>query len=210
MERCLSAVDGPPALTEWPPILLERLISRYSEPHRRYHTWTHVLACLEARGRLTTAKLPEVDLALLFHDAICEPLARDNESRSAELLVEEGRRAWIEESILQRAKVLVEATAHAASRRIDSEEACIVLDADLSILGAEPSRVAEYEGQVREEFACIGQGSYVAGRVEVLRSFLGRPSIYLTERGRRLWESNARRNLEQSVERLSGTRCASG
>ena len=132
-------------------------------------------------------------------------------SRAAlSLLVEEGRRAWIEESVWQRAKVSVEATAHAATLRIDSEEACIVLDADLSILGEEPSRFAEYERQVREEFACIDPGSYAAGRIEVLRSFLARPSIYLTEPGRRLWESNARRNLEQSVNLLSVAGCARG
>jgi predicted metal-dependent HD superfamily phosphohydrolase len=209
MDRCLPADIARPALTEWPPTLLERLVRRYSEPHRRYHTWAHVLECLDARRRITTAAIPEVDLALLFHDAVYEPLASDNESRSAELLVEEGRRAWIEESVFQRTKPLVHATAHAVAE-VDSEEACIVLDADLSILGAAPSRFAEYERQVREEFARVGQASYAAGRSAVLCSFLERPSIYLTQRGRQLWESNARRNLERSVECLSALRFGHG
>jgi predicted metal-dependent HD superfamily phosphohydrolase len=55
----------------------------------------------------------------------------------------------------------------------------------------------------REEFARVDRSTYVAGRSAVLRSFLERPSIYLTHRGRLLWESKARRNLERSVNRLS-------
>jgi predicted metal-dependent HD superfamily phosphohydrolase len=203
MTQCLAATVAQSPLTPWPPTLVERLVRRYSEPHRRYHTWAHVLGCLEARRRITTAAMPDVDLALLFHDAVYEPLARDNESRSAELLVEEGRRAWIEESVLQRARPLVEATAHAAAAEVDSEEACIVLDADLSILGAEPSAFGEYERQVREEFHFVDARGYAAGRSAILRSFLERPSIFLTRRGHRLWESNARRNLERSLERLA-------
>jgi predicted metal-dependent HD superfamily phosphohydrolase len=210
MDRSFSIDVARTQPTEWPPTLLQRLVRRYSEPHRRYHTWAHVLDCLEARRRITTAAIPEVDLALLFHDAVYEPLAGDNEARSAELLVEEGRRAWMEEGVLQRARPLVHATAHAVATEVDSEEACIVLDADLSILGADPSRFDEYERLVREEFGRVDQASYVAGRSAVLCSFLERPSIYLTHRGRRLWESNARRNLEHSVERLSTQRCGHG
>jgi predicted metal-dependent HD superfamily phosphohydrolase len=190
---------------EWPATMLERLSHRYAEAHRHYHTWTHVLACLEGRRRLTTATLPDVDLALLFHDAIYEPLARDNESRSAELLLEEGRRAWIDERTLQRAKTLVEATAHHAAALVDSEEACIVIDADLSILGAEPSAFDRYERAVREEFARVDDSMYVAGRMALLRAFLERPSIYLTRRAHRLWESDARRNLERSIAKLSSS-----
>jgi predicted metal-dependent HD superfamily phosphohydrolase len=119
--------------------MLERVLRRYAEPHRRYHTWAHVRACLEARHLLTEASLPEVDLALVFHDAIYEHLATDNEERSARLLLEEGRRAWLHESLLQRAQILVRATAHGVGHAIDTEEACIVVDADLSILGSDPS-----------------------------------------------------------------------
>jgi predicted metal-dependent HD superfamily phosphohydrolase len=130
---------------ECPASLLEHVFARYAEPHRRYHTWTHILACLEARQQITEAALPEVDLALLFHDAIYDPLANDNEVRSARLLVEEGRRAWIDERLLQRAQVLVAATKHGGPSVAETEEACIVADADLSILGSEWATFAEYE-----------------------------------------------------------------
>jgi predicted metal-dependent HD superfamily phosphohydrolase len=190
-------------------LLVARLLPRYAEPHRHYHTWSHVLACLEARRAIAGAALPEVDLALLFHDAVYEPLAHENEARSAELLVEEGRRAWLDEHLVQRARPLVLATKHGAGDEVDSEEACIVIDADLSILGADRATFARYEEAVRKEFAMVDDAAYVAGRTAVLRTFLERPSIYLTHRARRLWEASARQNLEESLAALRAARFTS-
>jgi predicted metal-dependent HD superfamily phosphohydrolase len=185
-----------------PPGLLERLRVRYEEPHRAYHTWEHVLACLDARRRITDTDLPEVDLALLFHDAVYEPLAGDNEARSGLLLIEEGRRAWMNERLLRRAQLLIDATQHGPANEVDSEEACIVVDADLSILGSEPGAFARYEEQVRREYAMVAEAAYVVGRAGVLEGFLSRPTIYATRRGQRLWERRARSNLEASLVRL--------
>lgn len=185
--------------------LLERLRFRYAEPHRRYHTWEHVLACFDALACITTARLPEVELALLFHDAVYEPLSPDNERRSAELLVEEGRRFWMDEGLLQRASRLVLATRHDERGRAeeagaaDAPEACIVLDADLSILGAEPATFDAYEREVREEFACVDDACWAVGRRRVLASFLERAAIYSTRRGVKLWEARARQNIERSL-----------
>ncbi len=144
---------------EVPSSLLDRLRARYDEPHRRYHTWEHVLACLGARARLTDAALPEVDLALLFHDAVYEPFATDNEARSAELLLDEGRRAWLDDRLLQRAQALVLATAHAQPHE-DSPEACLVVDADLSILGADRETFDAYERAVRGEYGAIDDATF--------------------------------------------------
>jgi len=84
----------------------------------------------------------------------------------------------------------------------DSEEACIVIDADLSILGADADAFASYEAQVREEYACVDEATYAEARTRVLLSFLNREAIYATCVGRRLWEARARRNLEGSLGRL--------
>ena len=185
-----------------PASLLEHVSARYAEPHRRYHTWRHVLACLDARAQITDAALPEVDLALLFHDAIYDPFASDNEVQSAHLLVEEGRRAWLNERLLQRARVLVVATAHGSDSVADTEEACVVVDADLSILGSNRADFEEYELLVRQEFASLDDATYAAGRGRVVQTFLERPAIYATRRGQRLWEARARGNLEWSLARL--------
>ncbi len=186
-------------------MMLERLKVRYAEPHRRYHTWSHVLACLEAKARITRADVPDVDLALLFHDAIYEPFAEDNEERSAELLLEEGRREWLHDEMLRRASSLVLATKHFARAHAEpeSEEACIVVDADLSILGASPDAFDEYERLVRQEYATVDDRAYAAGRGRLLRAMLDRASIFATRRGRWLWESSARANIERSLSNLA-------
>jgi predicted metal-dependent HD superfamily phosphohydrolase len=202
MDAPLTADLARPLLPDFSGNLVERVSARYAEPHRRYHTWAHVLACLEARDSITRAALPEVDLALLFHDAIYDPLAKDNEARSARLLVEEGRRAWLDERLLQRAHALVLATKHDDGSDADSEEACIVVDADLSILGSAEATFEEYERNVRQEYAGIDDASYAAGRSAVLRALLERPTLYATRRGQRLWEARARLNLERSVARI--------
>src|SRR4030095_7297706 len=65
----------------------DRLIGRYSEPHRAYHTVQHLEECFrEFEGAFGLAESPgAVDLALFFHDAIYDTHARDNEEKSAEL-----------------------------------------------------------------------------------------------------------------------------
>ena len=64
----------------------ERLRGAYAEPHRYYHTFKHIAACLEeldaARG--LAAVFHEVEIALWFHDAVYAPTSTDNERRSAE------------------------------------------------------------------------------------------------------------------------------
>jgi predicted metal-dependent HD superfamily phosphohydrolase len=185
-----------------PVSLIDRLVARYAEPHRKYHTWSHILACFDAKAQLTGVAAPEIDLALLFHDAIYDPTRHDNEERSAELLTDEGRRAWIDERILERAAPLVLATKHAGA--VDSPEACLVVDADLSILGAQGATFDEYERDVREEYASVDEAAWSAGRTAVLREFVARPSIFQTPSARRLWEERARQNLARSLARLEG------
>ncbi len=179
-----------------PTAILERLRARYSEPHRRYHTWAHVEACLAARERIAPNAAPEVDLALYFHDAIHDPRADDNEERSAVLMYEED----LDEALVERAVPLVLATKHAESP--DSENARIVVDADLSILGADPATFDAYERAVREEYAFVDDAAFAAGRARVLRAFLDRDTIYGTTAARELWESAARANLERSLRSL--------
>lgn len=177
---------------------IERLRARYAEPHRRYHTWTHVEACLAARERIARGAPPEVDLALLFHDAIYDPRAHDNEERSAALMIEECK--GLDESLVQRAVPLVLATKHAASP--SSEAARIVVDADLSILGADAATFDAYERDVRAEYAFVDDATFATGRAHVLRAFLDRDAIYETASARALWEAAARANLERSLRSL--------
>ena len=59
----------------------DKLVAAYSAKGRFYHDRGHVEACLRhletCRGQV--APLPEVELALWFHDAVFQPLSSGNE-----------------------------------------------------------------------------------------------------------------------------------
>jgi predicted metal-dependent HD superfamily phosphohydrolase len=70
--------------------LLNRIADLHSGPDRGYHGWSHPLALLalwdEVQDRLDDPLA--VRCAILLHDAIYEPRAGDNETRSAALATE--------------------------------------------------------------------------------------------------------------------------
>lgn len=181
--------------------LFGRLVDRYREPHRRYHTLQHLIECIEhlepARG---LAERPgEVEAALWFHDAIYEPGLDDNEMRSAEWAREELESAGVSLDACLRVHALVLATRHDAPP--DTADESLLADVDLAILGAEPARFDEYERQVREEHRAVADDAFHAARSALLATFLQREGLYRTSRFRRSHEAQARANLRRSIGR---------
>src|SRR5512141_247627 len=70
---------------------VDALLVRYAEPHRAYHTSTHIMFVLrhlhDIAGAQASARppSPEVVAAGLYHDAIYDPRVDTNEVLSAEL-----------------------------------------------------------------------------------------------------------------------------
>ena len=181
--------------SEVPRGLFNQLVAAYSERHRHYHTLQHLRECLghfEAASSL--ARRPaEVEIALWFHDAAYDPKARDNEERSADWAARSLLAADCDAAVAERVRALVLATdGHAAS---DDPDTQLLLDVDLSILGAAPARFAEYERQVRAEYAHVPEAEFRTRRAQVLGSFLKRPRIYLTDAFHDALEQRARQNI---------------
>lgn len=182
--------------------VMNQLVAAHGEPHRHYHTLQHLRECLahfDAAAAL--ARHPaEVELAIWFHDAVYDPRRRDNEERSA---------GWARDSVLaagcpgetaQRVHALVLATQqHVAPP--ENPDAALLLDIDLAILGAAAARFAEYERQVRAEYAHVDDEAFRAGRRRVLSQFLERPRIYITAVFHDALEARARSNLEAALGR---------
>ncbi|MEJ8839081.1 HD domain-containing protein [Ramlibacter sp. AN1133] len=184
--------------------LYNQLVAAYSEPHRHYHTLQHLRACLaHLDAAASLAQHPaEVELALWFHDAVYDPRCADNEERSAEWAWRSILAAGCGEDVAQRVQGLVLATkGHTAG---DDPDARLLLDIDLAILGAAPARFDEYEGQIRAEYAHLGEPQFRTGRARVLSSFLARPRIYLTSAFHDALEHRARENIGRSLEALQG------
>ena len=168
-----------------PPEVLER----YSEPHRRYHTVRHLGAVLGALHRWLGPELPESLLsAALWHDAVYDPRAHDNEEQSAALVTGD-----------ERAVSLILATKKHEPLG-SGEDMRWLLDADLWILGAAPRTYRRYAKLIREEYAHVPDDAYRTGRAAVLERFLQRPRLYFGSFPKR--EAQARANLQAELSRL--------
>ncbi|MGJ7603132.1 HD domain-containing protein [Variovorax sp. LT1R20] len=172
---------------------------RYAEPQRHYHTMQHLGECLAwfEREKSLAERPGEVALALWFHDAIYDVHAHDNEARSADWAREAMRAAGASEEAAERIHALVMATRHDAVP--EGRDAELLIDIDLSILGAEPARFAEYERQVHAEYAFVPDEVRLPRRRAILQRFLDRGAIYATPRMHALLEARARTNLQHSI-----------
>ena len=186
-----------------PEELFHELVARYSEPHRFYHTLQHLRECFSvlAPASHLAKRLPEVQLALWFHDAIYDTRAHDNEEQSAhwaeQSLIVEG----VESEVPMEVRKLVLATKHDAVP--EEEDAKLIVDVDLSILGAAEPRFAEYEGQIRQEYGWVAEDVFRQRRANILASLLKRSSIYSTAWFASQLEEQARKNLLRSLKELT-------
>ena len=119
------------------------LDGRYREPGRFYHTWEHVIDCLgklDATRSLCDSPLA-VELALWFHDAVCNPRADDNEARSAQLALDMAAAMGIDHAFADLSARLILSTAHGSRSSWEDDgdrDAALVQDIDLAILGSAP------------------------------------------------------------------------
>ncbi len=182
--------------------LMQRLIFAYEEPQRKYHTIQHLSECLALLGNnLDLAVEPaEVEISLWFHDARYNVTASDNEAQSADWAELELRQAGVASERIGRVKEHILATRH--STLPQGQDQMLLVDIDLSILGAPRGRFDEYEAQVRAEYGWVPGFLFRRKRREVLTDFLARNPIYNTVRLRDALESQARENLVYSLQQL--------
>lgn len=179
--------------------LQARLLACYAEPQRHYHSLQHLRECLEAlETSLHLAQQPaEVELALWFHDAVYALQRSDNEQKSADWARDALLAAALPPVLCQRVHDLVMATRHSAAPEATDEQ--LLVDIDLGILAAPATRFAEYERQIRAEYAFVPGWIFRRKRRAVLQSFLDRSHIYSTPHFFALHEAAARINLEAAV-----------
>jgi predicted metal-dependent HD superfamily phosphohydrolase len=174
----------------------------YKEPHRRYHTDRHIQECLA----VVEAHIPFVQnidaivLALFFHDIVHDPMAMDNEEKSALRLYDMAPRLKMPSATVKLAMEAILATNHKPMDAVVGVTA-YVRDADLAIfgMGNEEYYDANYAWPVREEYAKVPDKVYKAKRAELLQGFLDRPSIYGTKVFYDVFEKPARKHLEREI-----------
>jgi predicted metal-dependent HD superfamily phosphohydrolase len=184
-----------------PDSLRDTLLQHYREPQRHYHTVQHLAECLQGFECVQDqAQYPaELELALWFHDAIYDVHAHDNEFASASWAVRELEKFGVTAEQSQRIHDLIMATLHTAVPT--TPDAQLLVDIDLSILGAEPSRFAEYETQIRREYSYVPAFVFKFKRRELLKKFLKRSQIYTSAYFYLSREQQARQNLGEAIKK---------
>jgi len=183
----------------------DELIARYSEPHRRYHTVTHIEDCLAQVAASTDMDVNQrtlMDVAIWFHDAIYDATRSDNEAESAKLaadrLAAEGApQAFIDEVV----RLILLTAGH--SVQADDVLGARLVSIDLSILGAEPDRYDAYAAAIREEYAHVPEPLYRAGRAAILGRFLLSEALFADPIWAERFEAQARANLAREIADLT-------
>ncbi len=191
--------------SEHPPVVLsaaarEVLARAYAEPHRAYHDAQHIaelLAWFDWVAREVGWQRPtDVYLAIMFHDAVYDPRATDNEARSADLARAHGANA--------RTVELIQLTARhgALTPEALDADARHFLDCDTAILGAEPAAFDRYDAAIRAEYAHVPDDAYRAGRRAFLARMQAQPRIFLSDLFHARLDAAARANLTRALARL--------
>lgn len=179
------------------------LLRRWSEPHRRYHTTAHLLACLEAVDALAAeaADGRRVRFAVWFHDAVYEGQPGADEEASAVLAEQALRALGLADDDGREVARLVRLTAGHAPEPGDRDGA-VLSDADLAVLAGSPEDYAAYAATVREEYAHVPAEAFASGRREVLEGLLARDPLFRTTTGNARWEARARHNVTTELTLL--------
>jgi predicted metal-dependent HD superfamily phosphohydrolase len=185
------------------PSVLQALVRRWDEPHRKYHTLQHLGECLASfeRDRGLAERPGEVALAIWFHDAVYDTSAHDNEARSADRARRVLREAGAAADVAARVHALIMATRH--SEVPATPDARLLVDIDLAILGAAPARFDEYERQIRDEYGFVPAARFREKRAEILRGFLARPALFTTRAYATRFDAAARVNLRRAIAGLA-------
>jgi len=181
---------------------LHAILSAYQESHRAYHTvehLLHILECLdELVSRLNREVPPAVILAAFFHDAVYDPLAQDNEERSA---------LWAEDVLPQMGACAALVTEVARLVRITAgHEAsdcygALLCDADLMILAGDEAHYRAYVESLREEYRLVPDDIWRRERPIFLRGLMSHRIFRLP--GQEENEQRAIRNIEAEIASLT-------
>ena len=179
--------------------LWREIEKRYNSRGRYYHTLEHIDhvadTLLPFKERFTN--WDTVVFAVAYHDIVYNPIRSDNEESSSQFAAKALQMIGAEDRQIQRCQEFIIATkAHEPS----DIETNLFTDADLSILGGDPSLYDLYSENVRKEYGIFPALVYNPGRKKVLKHFLSMEFIFKTPEFRELLENQARGNLQRELQ----------
>ncbi|PMD13482.1 hypothetical protein NA56DRAFT_651794 [Hyaloscypha hepaticicola] len=187
------------------------LLSTYSEPHRYYHTITHIYTMLQhLSSSLPMISNPTaVGLAIIFHDWEYIPHSppRWNEEQSILHFSVFAEELNLPPPLTTTVKKYITATISHTLPEEDKEDEDfkLFLDFDLGVLGRERSEYTVYMRQIRREFNQFTDDMYQHGRKAVLERFLERERLFFSEEFFERFEETAKGNLRWEIGTLKGS-----
>lgn len=179
---------------------IKNLFALYSEPHRHYHTFNHIVRMLEMLAIHSTIT-PELYTAVLYHDAIYHPENDDNEMKSA-CFYEIHSINMNDEPDARVIQMIIDTKEHIPT----IEESKLLIDADLWILGSNIHIYAEYKKAIKKEYEpFFTEEEMIAGRTAFLENMLDRENIFYTPNFQRCYTHTAKINLEIELQGLKKT-----
>ncbi|GAB1538653.1 metal-dependent hydrolase [Scytonema sp. NUACC21] len=180
------------------------IVQAYSNPNRYYHNLNHIEQVLDKITECSyiDCDLSTVKLAAWFHDVIYDTKSRNNEENSAEYAVLALSKLKIAIASITKVKSLILKT-KTHQPFLDDIESQILIDADLSILGASEFKYMSYAQSIRREYSWVPDREYRQERKKVLQSFLQKEKIYSTEHMFLTLEEAARKNIKAEILALS-------
>jgi predicted metal-dependent HD superfamily phosphohydrolase/phosphopantetheine adenylyltransferase len=180
----------------------------YEEPHRAYHTLTHIDHMLKLLEEPQVAQVASnalaIKLSIWFHDVIYDPTATDNEHQSAEKFKVFAEQASIPPTLTSTVVDYINATKDhkVPGDYKDDTDCALLLDLDLAILASNPDDYDSYTRQIRTEYRHFHDPEFRSGRAKVLRSFIDTDRLFLHELMHSRYERTARYNIKRELALL--------
>lgn len=141
------------------PHFIQEYVIRMDEAHRFYHTWIHICRMLSAaysvfnstEGTVRVESELRLLAAILFHDIVCVPGAKDNEDQSVEFASR-----FYQADNLPQIRTLIMATAHTFPFVRYDDDRDILCDLDLMILGSCEDDFSQYRKDIASEYLSQG------------------------------------------------------
>ena len=181
----------------------EEIIRNYSNKSRYYHNLSHIDSLLKQANQFKDI-IQDFDallFAIWYHDIIYKATSKENELKSAQLMVDRLKHTQFELSRIEKCKQMILST---KTHLVPNNEIDIqyLLDFDLSILGESEETYQDYCQAIRREFKIYPTFMYNQGRRKALQKFLARERIYYTEVYFNQYETRARQNIEKEIRTL--------
>jgi predicted metal-dependent HD superfamily phosphohydrolase len=194
------------------------IFDQYSEPHRKYHTITHICKCLDLLDQVMPRKnatfKKHMILAIIYHDIVyivtpevinSTPFVNETMSCNIFKYISTKNYKWnLKKKDIDDIGKMILATTHDPKHIPSSLLRCMcefLCDIDLHQLGCGLNEFLINESLIREEYKHIPDDIFYIERSKILQSFYDKMFLYHHEVFHLKFTWNAKRNLKYVLDR---------